>query len=145
MGEKPNIKAVNEDIERNDVETEFIELEEAESFTETIENYIKSDKETNDKVSHDIIEHTELKKETYQCEMCEYDGKNARILNYHKKSKHSEVNSQSKFRCTKCEQTFSAKSNLNRHVKSLHEGVFYPCKACDYRATQATHLKEHIK
>jgi len=137
--EKPNIKAVNEDMEGNDVDMEFIKLGEAKSFIETIENNIKSDEEANYKISHDIIKNSE------DNEMFENNGKNARILNYQRKSNHSEVNSQSKFQCNKCDKTFSEKGNLKRHVKSLHEGVFYPCKACDYKATQTTHLKEHMK
>ena len=36
------------------------------------------------------------------------------------------------------------KSDLSKHIKSKHEGVKYPCKQCDYKATRRCHLSTHI-
>ena len=47
--------------------------------------------------------------------------------------------------CSECDKTFSHDHNLKRHQNSVHKGIKYPCNQCDYKATQTTHLKTHIK
>ena len=45
------------------------------------------------------------------------------------------------FSCRSCEKQFTTKGNLNENIR-------IPCQRwqqCDYKATQANHLKAHIK
>ena len=37
------------------------------------------------------------------------------------------------------------KVHLASHVLAIHVGVRFPCDKCNYKATQKTHLWEHIK
>ena len=87
---------------------------------------------------------------TYDCDICEYKGKQSTNLKYHKKVRHGVVDPSCKIstgtaKCDSCEKTFSDKSNLRRHMKSDHEGVVYPCEFCSYRAKQNVQLKSHIQ
>ena len=40
---------------------------------------------------------------------------------------------------------FNRPGDLKKHVESIHEGVRYPCKQCEYAATQAGDLKRHVE
>ena len=47
-------------------------------------------------------------------------------------------------RCEICEKELS-NGAMSRHKKSIHDGVKYPCKYCDYQATISQNLDRHIK
>ena len=47
--------------------------------------------------------------------------------------------------CPECGKVFSLKKNLREHIQSVHEGVKYACRHCDYQATQQGNLRTHIK
>ena len=79
--------------------------------------------------------------------MCDYISKNARKLNYHKKSKHSTKNALDRaitLKCQECGKEFFDKSNMNRHTRTIHGGISFPCKNCNYKANRKSHLKDHI-
>ena len=50
-----------------------------------------------------------------------------------------------RYKCNKCDASFTLKPNLRRHITSVHEGVYYECSICDFKASQKIHLKRHIK
>ena len=50
-----------------------------------------------------------------------------------------------KYPCKNCNYQATTMKNLKRHKKSVHDGVKYPCKICSYEAAQKGHLKEHQK
>ena len=47
--------------------------------------------------------------------------------------------------CPECNKTFKTPSVMRRHYDALHKGVLFPCNLCEYKGTQKTHLKNHIK
>ena len=47
--------------------------------------------------------------------------------------------------CPDCKKSFTSYQSMKTHYESLHIGIFYSCKICDHKATQKTHLKNHIK
>ena len=49
------------------------------------------------------------------------------------------------YRCEKCNNFYSHKSNLDRHISSVHEGKKpYKCEICDKSFSQNANLKSHI-
>ena len=50
-----------------------------------------------------------------------------------------------KFDCKLCDYKANRKSNLSQHVKSIHEGIKYDCKLCDYKAKQRNSLTKHVE
>ena len=46
--------------------------------------------------------------------------------------------------CKSCGKMFAESSSLSRHKKSIHDGVKYPCKYCDYQATIRQNLDRHV-
>ena len=50
-----------------------------------------------------------------------------------------------RYPCDKCEYAATKASNLKEHVEKKHEGVRYPCDLCEYAATRARILKQHIE
>ena len=37
------------------------------------------------------------------------------------------------------------KNNLNKHVESQHEGVYYNCEKCSYKAKTKPQVKQHVR
>ena len=46
--------------------------------------------------------------------------------------------------CKSCGKMFAESSSLSRHKKSIHDGVKYPCKYCEYQATIKQNLDRHV-
>ena len=47
------------------------------------------------------------------------------------------------FRCTDCAFRAITRENLHRHIEREHENVKFPCKECDFVATNRTKLWNH--
>ena len=47
--------------------------------------------------------------------------------------------------CDKCDLSFPDQTILLKHKKTVHERDMHTCKHCDYKTSQQTHLKHHIK
>ena len=45
------------------------------------------------------------------------------------------------FSCSHCDYNATDRSNLRRHEKSIHEGIRYECRQCEYKATRGSYLK----
>ena len=51
-----------------------------------------------------------------------------------------------RYPCNQCEYAATAASRLKNHIESKHEGkVRYPCDQCDHTVTTARSLKLHIE
>ena len=50
-----------------------------------------------------------------------------------------------RYPCKQCNFTASNKSYLKRHFEHKHYGVMYPCTQCELAATTASALKNHNK
>ena len=50
-----------------------------------------------------------------------------------------------KYPCNQCDYKATQQSHLQQHIKSKHEGIKYPCILCDYQATQKGDLQRHIQ
>ena len=47
------------------------------------------------------------------------------------------------FKCSSCDNKFTAKQSLNHHIVSVHEGKKpFKCSICDYRCSQNGDLKK---
>ena len=46
--------------------------------------------------------------------------------------------------CKSCGKVLADTKSLIRHKKSIHDGVKYPCKYCDYQATIRQNLDRHV-
>ena len=47
--------------------------------------------------------------------------------------------------CKECEYVATQAGNLKTHIESKHEGVRYLCSKCEYAATTASYLQRHFK
>ena len=47
--------------------------------------------------------------------------------------------------CDICKKQYKTKISLSAHMKSVHQGIKYPCKQCEYKATQQSSLKKHFE
>ena len=46
-------------------------------------------------------------------------------------------------KCTECGHRVKSGSSLSQHIRVVHEGMKYPCRQCDYKATSQNHLARH--
>ena len=54
-------------------------------------------------------------------------------------------NRKKKYKCLKCDASFTRRPNLKRHVESVHEGKKpFKCSICDSSFAQSGNLKKHI-
>ena len=42
--------------------------------------------------------------------------------------------------CGECDSTFVWHRDLKKHIQSVHEGVRYDCRLCEYMTTQKSYL-----
>ena len=49
------------------------------------------------------------------------------------------------FFCQECGKGFAMKGTMKVHYKSIHLGINYPCKQCDFKASQPSNLSSHVK
>lgn len=47
-------------------------------------------------------------------------------------------------KCKSCGKVLADFASLSRHKRSIHDGVKYPCKYCDYQATYYRNLDRHV-
>jgi len=47
--------------------------------------------------------------------------------------------------CPSCDHVSKSTCGLKQHVQTKHQGLRYPCEYCDYKATQRSSLKRHMK
>ena len=57
----------------------------------------------------------------------------------------SDISISVKYPCRQCDYKATQKSNLKTHIESTHEGVKFQCNQCDYKATKQSNLKMHIE
>ena len=55
------------------------------------------------------------------------------------------VHKGTQFPCRHCDYEATQRSNLLRHIQAKHDGVKFPCDHCDYKATQSSNLIRHNK
>lgn len=53
------------------------------------------------------------------------------------------TDNEGKFLCDICEQTYSSNRYLIQYKKK-HDGVKFPCKQCEYKATEKTQLRFQV-
>ena len=54
------------------------------------------------------------------------------------------VNSNGKYKCEQCENTYASQGSLNKHKQTIHEGIKYDCYECEKRFTTQGILNKHI-
>ncbi len=47
--------------------------------------------------------------------------------------------------CKECEYVATQAGNLKTHIESKHDWVRYLCSKCEYAATEASKLKRHVE
>ena len=67
------------------------------------------------------------------------------IVINHNKSRQFNLSNENNYPCDKCDYKASYASHIRQHIKSIHERVKYPCEQCNYRATDQSGLRKHIK
>ena len=50
-----------------------------------------------------------------------------------------------RYKCDKCNKSFSRNSHLKTHIKNVHENVQYNCDKCDKNFSTNHYLSEHIQ
>ena len=49
------------------------------------------------------------------------------------------------FFCPECGKSFTQKGNMKTHYKSIHEGMKYPCRQCEFLTIYPSNLRTHVK
>jgi len=102
----------------------------------------------------DLTSHVETIHEgiRYPCDQCEYQATKKYNLQAHIKRVHLGITPEmreKRFICDRCSKKFAHRCDLIRHIREvhdkIHEGVFYPCEECEYKATKKWHLKVHVE
>ena len=50
-----------------------------------------------------------------------------------------------RYPCDTCEFAATTANDLKQHLESKHDGSRYPCDKCEYAATRAGNPKRHIE
>ena len=56
----------------------------------------------------------------------------------------SSSSSNHKYKCDRCNKSYTQRGHLNVHIKSVHLKVKFNCEFCDYQSTTKSSLKKHI-
>ena len=89
----------------------------------------------------------------FECKLCSYPYKKFSRLTQHYRNKHK---GEGYHYCQYCDYKSSLKCHLRSHIKNKHEKVkeplevkksqtAFPCMTCNFEATEATGLTEHMK
>ena len=74
----------------------------------------------------------------FSCAQCDYVTKRKASLKRHKVCIHA-----GNLNGNPCEFEATQVCNLKLRKASIHEGIRYPCEACNYTSTTAANLKQH--
>ena len=72
------------------------------------------------------------------------DGIAREQFSLHSDSKQLPSGNNPNLQCGECKKMYSTASVLKKHKRSIHEGILFPCRFCDKKMTQLSHLKIHV-
>ena len=93
----------------------------------------------------------------YNCDQCDYKSRRKRDLQKHVMYTHNTdpavkrpqwykyKQSDERFTCPQCGQSFRKKSYVKEHIERVHEQVKYICDQCDKVYSRRSHLRRHIE
>ena len=85
--------------------------------------------------NHQISNHSVI-----DCDLCEYNCTDTKILEEHMRSIHK----QSKFTCVICHTSYNNQSTFREHIKMEHKLQIFPCDFCDKKEKSLSNQDEHI-
>ena len=90
-------------------------------------------------------QHLENENLEHFCNICGKQSFSRLELMKHQDKEHEALHKQSvhegvKYPCRQCDYKATSKGNLTQHKRVVHEGVKYPCRQCDHKATSKGHL-----
>ena len=83
----------------------------------------------------------EQRKNTFQCDICDYNSASEILLSRHKRSTHPEL----QYMCDQCDYKDTKEDSLNDHKQTQHKSSNHQCNQCDYNATTRSSLDDHKK
>ena len=74
----------------------------------------------------------------FQCPDCNYKSPSRRIINTHRKKKHS-----TEFGCDQCNFKANSKAGVDKHNEAKHGGICYICELCVYNCNNMRAFLKH--